>query len=78
MAPSQANQSDDPRFPVTSRTGPNSLATAISAVGRARPNTDEEHAKVRRYLMKIAAQHGWSDDIPNSWKSDGSIQGGGK
>jgi hypothetical protein len=77
MAPSQANESDDPRYPITSRHGDNSLETAIKAVGRARPATDAEHAKVRRYIMKIAAQHGWSDDIPGGWQSDGSIKGGG-
>ena len=78
MPPSAANESDDPRFPIKARTGPsNSLSAAIRAVGRARPNTPEERAKVRRYIMKVARQKGWSDDIPDSWNSDGSITGGG-
>lgn len=78
MPPSQANESDDPRFPIRGRgPGPNTLAAAIRAVGRAKPNTPEERAKVRRYIMKVARQKGWSDDIPDSWNSDGTITGGG-
>jgi len=78
MPPSQANESDSPRFPINSRTGPsNSLSAAISAVGRARPNTPEERAKVRRYIMRVARAKGWSDDIPDSWNSDGTLKSGG-
>ena len=78
MPPSQANESDDPRFPIQARNGPsNSLSAAIRAVGRARPNTPEERAKGRRYIMKVAKQKGWSDDIPDSWQSDGTLTGGG-
>lgn len=73
MAPSSKNKSNAPRFPIERRTGPNSLASAIHAVGRARPNTDEERAKVRRYIMRVAARKGWSADIPSNWNSDGSI-----
>lgn len=75
MAPSSKNKSDSPRFPIERRTGPNSLEAAIRAVGRARPNTEEERAKVRRYIMRVARQKGWSSDIPSSWNSDGSIGG---
>jgi len=78
MPPSSQNQSDSPRFPIQTRTGPhNSLSAAISAVGRARPNTPAERAKVRRYIMGVARTKGWSDDIPSTWKSDGSLTTGG-
>lgn len=78
MPPSSKNESDSPRFPINGRgPGPNTLAAAISAVGRARPNTPEERAKVRRYIMRVAKAKGWSADIPDSWNSDGSITGGG-
>jgi hypothetical protein len=77
MAPSQTNQSDNPRFPISTRTGPNSLEAAIKAVGRARPNTPAERAKVRRYIMGVARQKGWSADIPSSWNSDGTLKSGG-
>jgi hypothetical protein len=78
MPPSQQNQSDSPRFPINSRTGPsNSLSAAISAVGRAKPNTPEERAKVRRYIMGVAKTKGWSDDIPKTWKADGTLTTGG-
>jgi hypothetical protein len=78
MPPSQSNQSDSPRFPINSRTGPsNSLSAAIKAVGRAKPNTPEERAKVRRYIMGVALAKGWSADIPSSWAGDGTLKGGG-
>ena len=78
MPPSQSNASDSPRFPINSRTGPsNSLSAAIRAVGRARPNTPEERAKVRRYIMGVARSKGWSSDIPPSWNSDGTLKSGG-
>lgn len=78
MPPSSQNESDDPRFPVKTRNGPSdSLEAAIKAVGRARPNTPEERAKVRRYLIGVAKQKGWSSDIPDSWDNDGTLKGGG-
>jgi hypothetical protein len=78
MPPSQANASDAPRFPIKTRSGPSdSLSAAIHAVGRARPNTPEERAKVRRYIMRVAASKGWSADIPDNWNSDGSLKDGG-
>ena len=47
MPPSSKNQSDSPRFPIkvrgsSSNLVPGSLAAAIRAVGRAKPNTEEE------------------------------------
>ena len=78
MPPSQANESDAPRFPIKGRgPGPDTLQAAIHAVGRARPNTPEERAKVRRYIMRVAASKGWSADIPDNWQSDGTLKGGG-
>jgi len=78
MPPSPANDSDDPRFPIQSRSGPsNSLSAAIQAVGRAKPNTPEERAKVRRYIIKVANSKGWGDDIPDTWNSDGTLKTGG-
>lgn len=47
------------------------LKKAIRAVGRARPNTPEEHAKVRRYLIRRARALGASHLIPSSWTSSG-------
>jgi hypothetical protein len=73
MPPSKSNQSNAPRFPIQARTGPNSLASAIKAVGRAKPNTPEEHNKVRAYIKRVAKKKGWHSDIPDSWK-----KGGGK
>jgi hypothetical protein len=78
MPPSPKNESNSPRFPINTRTGPtNSLSAAIKAVGRAKPNTPEERAKVRRYIMGVAKSKGWSDDIPPSWKPDGTLTTGG-
>jgi len=78
MPPSTKNQSDSPRFPIKARgPGPNTLQAAIQAVGRARPNTPEERAKVRRYIMRVAASKGWSADIPDNWNSDGTLKSGG-
>jgi hypothetical protein len=75
--PPSSNQSDDPRFPIKSRgPGPDTLQAAIEAVGRARPNTPEERARVRRYIMGVAKQKGWSSDIPDSWNSDGTLKNG--
>jgi len=68
LPPSSQNQSDAPRFPIERRTGDNSLASAIKAVGRARPNTEEEHAKIRAYIKRVAKARGWMADIPDSWK----------
>lgn len=81
MPPSSKNASDSPRFPIkvrgsSSNPVPGSLAAAILAVGRAKPNTPEEKAKVRRYVMKVAREKGWSADIPDNWNSDGTTGGG--
>lgn len=77
LPPSSKNESDSPRFPISGRgPGPGTLAAAIAAVGRARPNTPEEHAKVRRYIMKVARAKGWSADIPDSWNANGTTKDG--
>ena len=72
LPPSQKNQSDAPRFPIKQRTGQDSLASAIRAVGRARPNTPEEHNRIRRYIKRVAQAKGWGSDIPEGWKKGGS------
>jgi hypothetical protein len=77
MGQATPNASGDPSFPITARTGNNSLATAIKAVGRSRPNTPEHRAAVRRYIIGVARKKGWSDDIPDSWNSDGTLKSGG-
>jgi hypothetical protein len=67
LPPSQKNESDAPRFPIKRRHGEDSLESAIKAVGRARPNTPEEHAKIRAYIKRVAKAKGWGADIPDSW-----------
>ncbi|MCL2728798.1 MAG: hypothetical protein FWE15_02100 [Actinomycetia bacterium] len=74
MPPSAANDSDSPRFPVANAAD---LAKAIQAVGRARPNTNAERAKVRRYIMGRARALGLSSQIPDNWAADGSLKDGG-
>jgi hypothetical protein len=71
------NAQGDPSFPIKARTGPDSLANAILAVGRSRPNTPEHRASVRRYIIGVARDKGWSSDIPATWKSDGTLTTGG-
>lgn len=71
LPPSQKNVSDAPRFPIARRTGQDSLASAIKAVGRARPNTPEEHNRIRAYIKRVARKKGWGKDIPSSWKGGG-------
>lgn len=80
MPPSSKNDSDSPRYPINTRGSsanpvPGSLAAAILAVGRAKPNTPEEKAKVRRYIIGVAKSKGWSDDIPDNWNADGTTSG---
>jgi hypothetical protein len=60
-----------PRFPITDA---DSLDKAIHAVGRARPNTEEERAKVRRFIISRAKALGLSSRIPSSWNADGSLK----
>lgn len=59
------------RFPIENR---EDLLNAIRAVGRARPNTDAERAKVRRHIMRRARALGLTELIPDSWNSDGSLK----
>jgi len=72
MPPSKTNKSNSPRFPIKQRTGQDSLASAIKAVGRARPNTPAEHNKVRAYIKRVAKAKGWGSDIPDSWGKKGA------
>lgn len=64
---------DGGRYPIETK---EDLRNAIHAVGRARPNTDAERAKVRRHIMKRARALGLTDLIPDSWNSDGSLSEG--
>jgi hypothetical protein len=58
------------RFPIRNR---DDLAKAVKAVGRAKPATDEERSKVRRYIMRRAKELNATDAIPDSWQADGSV-----
>ena len=60
-----------PRFQIRNR---DDAANAIRAVGRARPNTGEEHNMVRRYIMKRLSALGLSSMKPDNWNSDGSLK----
>jgi hypothetical protein len=59
-------------FPVKTR---DDVSNAIMAVGRARPDTPERRAEVRRGIMAGARKIGAGDLIPDSWNSDGSLKG---
>lgn len=63
----------DGSFPIPNR---DSLSDAIRAVGRARPNTPEQRAKVRRHIIKRARELGASNMIPETWRSNGSMSDG--
>ena len=52
------------------------LDRAIRAVGRVRPNAEDARAKVRRFIIKRAAQMDLSKMIPDSWNADGSLKPG--
>ncbi len=65
--------SDRPRFQIRNR---QDLHDAILAVGRSRPNTDAERAKVRRFIQKRARALGLTSMIPDDWNSDGSLKTG--
>jgi hypothetical protein len=43
---------------------------AVKAVGRG----GADHDRIRRYLMRVARQQGWTDGIPPTWASDGSLK----
>lgn len=60
----------DGSFPIPNR---ESLEDAIRAVGRARPNTDEHRAAVRRHILKRAKALNAMNLIPSSWNRDGSL-----
>lgn len=63
----------DGSFPIPNR---DSLEDAIHAVGRARPNTPEHRAAVRRHILKRARALGAMSLIPTSWNRDGSLSDG--
>jgi hypothetical protein len=52
------------------------LDNAILAVGRVRPNTDAQRAKVRRFIAMRAKVIGLSSKIPGTWNADGSLKPG--
>lgn len=60
----------DGSFPIRNR---GDLQNAIRAVGRVRPATEAERAKVRRYIIRRARALGLTSLIPESWNSDGSL-----
>lgn len=60
------------RFPIRNALD---LAKAIKAVGRAKGG-EEGRRKVRRFIMRRAKELGLSNQIPDSWQSDGSMKGG--
>lgn len=59
------------RFNIRNRS---ELSDAIRAVGRAKPATDAERAKVRRFILKRARELGATNLIPDNWASDGSLK----
>jgi hypothetical protein len=59
-----------PRFPIRNASD---LDKAIKAVGRARPNTEEERRKVRRFIRRRAQALGLTSRLPDNWKADGSL-----
>lgn len=63
----------DGSFPIPNR---GSLEDAIRAVGRARPNTPEQRAKVRRHIIKRARELNASEMIPETWRSNGTMTDG--
>lgn len=63
----------DGSFPVPNR---DSLGDAIRAVGRARPNTPQQRAKVRRHIIKRARELGASNMIPDTWRANGTMTDG--
>ena len=68
---SQGRARRDGSFPIRNR---EDLANAIRAVGRVRPNTEAERAKVRRYIIRRARALGLTGMIPETWASDGSLK----
>lgn len=62
-------------FPIRSKEmhGAEDLNNAIRAVGRG----GTEHNTIRRHIIKRARSLGLSDEIPENWNSDGSIDEGG-
>lgn len=59
------------RFPIRNR---DDLLKAIHAVGRVRPATEAERAKVRRFIIKRARALGLTNLVPDTWAADGSLK----
>ena len=59
----------DGGYPITTCDGDNSVATAISAVGRG----SAPHDAIRRHIIKRAKSLGCSSKIPDNWNADGSL-----
>jgi hypothetical protein len=70
--PPQPGSSSTGRFNIENA---DDVANAILAVGRVRPNTDAQRAKVRRFIMMRAKVLGLSSSIPDTWNADGSLNG---
>lgn len=66
-----APEQDRPgRFPIANK---EDLQNAIRAVGRVNGG-EAERAKVRRFVMKRAAEMKLRDLIPDNWAADGSLK----
>jgi hypothetical protein len=63
----------DGSFPIPNR---ESLEDAIHAVGRTRPNTPQQRARVRRHIIKRARALNAIGLIPDTWNSDGTLKDG--
>jgi hypothetical protein len=61
---------DDGSYPITSCDGPNSVSTAISAVGRG----SGSHDAIRKHIITRAKSLGCSSLIPDNWGEDGSMK----
>lgn len=59
------------RFPIRNA---DELQRAIRAVGRVRPNTEQERAKVRRYIIGRARSLRLTNMLPDDWNADGSLK----
>jgi hypothetical protein len=64
---------EDGSFPIPDR---ESLQDAIHAVGRARPNTPQHRAAVRRHIIGRARALGAMSMIPHTWNRDGTLSDG--
>lgn len=68
---SKNQASNAPKFNITDV---DHLDRAIRAVGRTRPNTEAEHRRVRRHIIRNAARLHATSHIPDTWNADGSLK----